>query len=193
MGSRLPESTPNNLYPTADGEYIHITAMADPVFRRLATAMKSGELSNDPRFADALARSRNHAEIDERIGAWTAQHPLAALEAILQAHDVPSTRIFTMADIFRDPHYAARGSIVNASDDDIGSMSMAAVVPRLSATPGGVRHSGHRIGQDTRSVLRDVLGFDAERIDALARAGVIACDAHPATAPRASPASAGSP
>jgi crotonobetainyl-CoA:carnitine CoA-transferase CaiB-like acyl-CoA transferase len=182
MGSRLPESTPNNLYPTADGEYIHITAMADPVFRRLATAMSDGGLSTDPRFADALARSRNHAEIDQRIAAWTARHPLAELETILQAHDVPSTRIFTMADIFRDPHYAARGSIVNAPDDDIGSMSMAAVVPRLSATPGGVRHSGHRIGQDTRRVLHDVLGFDTERIDALARAGVVACDAHPATA-----------
>jgi crotonobetainyl-CoA:carnitine CoA-transferase CaiB-like acyl-CoA transferase len=176
MGSRLPESTPNNLYPTADGEYIHITAMADSVFRRLATVMQRPDLALDPRFANALKRSEYHAEIDDTIGAWTATHDLEDLERMLDAESVPSTRIFTMADIFRDPHYAARGSIVAAPDDDVGSMTMAAVVPRLSDTPGGVRHAGHRIGQDTRRVLRDVISMDPAQIDALAQAGVIACD-----------------
>ena len=181
MGSRLPESTPNNLYPTADGEYIHITAMADSVFRRLVAAMQRPDLGVDPRFASAIKRSEHHAEIDGLIAEWTATHDLAALERILEAESVPSTRIFTMTDIFRDPHYAARKSIVAAPDDDLGTMTMAAVVPRLSETPGGVRHAGHRIGQDTRRVLRDVIDMSAAQIDALAQSGIIACDDTPAS------------
>lgn len=179
MGSRLPESTPNNLYPTADGEYIHITAMADSVFRRLAAVMQQPGLATDARFANAISRSEHHAEIDGIIAGWTATHELADLERMLEAESVPSTRIFTMTDIFRDPHYAARQSIVAAPDDDLGTMTMAAVVPRLSETPGGVRHAGHRIGQDTRRVLRGVIDMSAAQIDALVQSGVIACDDTP--------------
>jgi len=176
MGSRLPDSTPNNLYATGDGQFIHITAMGDAVFRRLATAMDRPDLATDPRFDTATRRSMNHEAIDAAIGAWTAQEPLAALEATLERHGVPAMRIFTMEDIFHDPHYRARESIVSAPDDDLGTVTMAAVVPRLSATPGTIAHSGHRIGQDTREILRDVLGFDDARIDALAASQVIRCD-----------------
>jgi crotonobetainyl-CoA:carnitine CoA-transferase CaiB-like acyl-CoA transferase len=175
-GSRLPESTPNNLYPTADGEFIHITAMADPVFRRLATAMGRSDLDSDRRFSTAGARSENHDELDDLIAGWTATHGLTDLERTLETHNVPASRIFTMADIFRDPHYRARRSVINAPDDDFGSIAMAAVVPRLSATPGEILHAGHRLGQDTREVLATLLGYSDEHIAALEARRIIACD-----------------
>ena len=56
----------------------------------------------------------------------------------------------------------------------MGDVAMAGVVPRLSDTPGGVRHPGRDVGQDSREVLRDLLGLDAARIEALAKSGVIA-------------------
>jgi crotonobetainyl-CoA:carnitine CoA-transferase CaiB-like acyl-CoA transferase len=188
MGSRLPDSTPNNLYPTGDGQFIHITAMSDAIFRRLATAMDQPELAADPRFDTATRRSMNHDAIDAAIAAWTARHPLATLEATLERHGVPAMRIFTMEDIFRDPHYRARQSIVAAPDEELGTVSMAAIVPRLSDTPGAIVHSGHRIGQDTRPVLRDLLGFDDARIDALAATQVIRCDPYADTTDASEPA-----
>ena len=174
-GSRLPESTPNNLYPTGDDSYIHITAMGDAIFRRLALAMAQPALADDPRFKDAVSRSQHDDELDELIGRWTSAHPLATLEAALAQASVPATRIFTIADIFADPHYKARQAIVEAPDDELGGIAMANVVPRLSDTPGAVRHSGHRVGQDTRQVLRAVLGLSDERIASLAAAGVVLC------------------
>ena len=173
-GSRLPGSNPNNLYPTGDGSFILITAMADSLFKRLAGVMEQPELADDPRFAKALARNDHAEALDEIIAAWTSRHPLATLEQKLTAASVPATRIYTMADIFADPHYAARRSIVAASDDAMGSVAMAGVVPRLSATPGGVRHAGRAVGQDTESVLGDVLGYDAQRIAELVQNGVVA-------------------
>ena len=173
-GSRLPESTPNNLYATGDGSFIHITAMGEAVFRRLCEAMGQPGLADDPRFTPATARSQNHEDLDDLIGAWAAAKDLAELERILGEAQVPATRIYTIADIFADPHYKARGSIAHAPDADLGSVAMATVVPRLSQTPGAVRHAGHRVGEDTREVLQTLLGLDAARIASLERAGVIA-------------------
>lgn len=175
-GSRLPGSNPNNLYPTADGSFILITAMADSLFKRLAGVMEQPELAEDPRFAKALTRNRHAEALDDIIAAWTLRHSLATLEQKLTTASVPATRIYTMADIFADPHYAARKSIVAASDEAMGSVAMAGVVPRLSATPGVVRHAGRAIGQDTEQVLEDVLGYDATRIAELVSNGVVAKD-----------------
>ena len=173
-GSRLIGSTPNNLYPTADGTYIHITAMADNLFRRLANAMEQPGLAEDTRFAKHTSRNENHAALDEIISRWTSALPLADIEATLQKAAIPATRIFTIEDIFNDPHYQQRNSIIRPPDDNLGSVAMAGVVPRLSETPGIVRHAGRDIGQDTRSVLHDVLGLGDDSIDALIREGILA-------------------
>jgi crotonobetainyl-CoA:carnitine CoA-transferase CaiB-like acyl-CoA transferase len=172
-GSRLPDSTPNNLYVSRDRQFIHITAMGEAVFRRLAQCMQKPELADDPRFATAVDRSRNHEAIDDLVGQWAAQHDLVPLEESLNRAGVPATRIFTMADIFRDPQYAARGMIAHAADEDFGTVAMAAPVPRLSQTPGAIRHAGHKVGQDTRAVLAQVAGFTDAELDQLEGAGVI--------------------
>jgi crotonobetainyl-CoA:carnitine CoA-transferase CaiB-like acyl-CoA transferase len=172
-GSRLPESTPNNLYSTQDGQFIHITAMGDAVFRRLAQAMAQSGLADDPRFARATDRSAHADEIDDLIARWTRAHPLAHLEQVLERYAVPAMRIFTIADIFVDPHYRARGTIVHAPDEDFGTVAMAQVAPRLSETPGEVRHAGRNLGQDSRRVLQQWLSMDAATLDALLREGVV--------------------
>ncbi|MEY4712366.1 MAG: hypothetical protein RIS88_1816 [Pseudomonadota bacterium] len=172
-GSRLPESTPNNLYPTQDGQFIHITAMGDAVFRRLAQAMAQPGLAEDARFARATDRSVHVEEIDDLIARWTGSHPLAHLEQVLERAAVPAMRIFTIADIFADPHYRARGTIVHAPDDDLGTVAMAQVAPRLSETPGAVRHAGRHLGEDSRRVLQQWLSMDDQTLDTLQREGVV--------------------
>ncbi len=185
-GSRLPESTPNNLYATGDGSFIHITAMGKAVFQRLAEVMGQPALASDERFAQATMRSANHEAIDDLIGQWTNSLALAEIESLLAAAGVPATRIFTIADIFADPHYKARGSIALAPDPDLDTVAMANVVPRLSATPGAVRHAGRATGDDTRRVLQELLGLDPAALDALEAKGIIASKAS-----TAAPAQAG--
>jgi len=174
-GARLAQSTPNNLYPTGDGDFIHITAMADSLFRRLVEAMGRSDLAEDPRFAKALERNSNAEAIDRIISDWTMAHGRDEIEGRLEAAGVPATRIYTIADIFKDPHYAARRSVVSASDSQLGTVAMAGVVPRLSQTPGAVQHAGRAIGEDTHTVLAEMLGYDNDKISRLQHAGVIAC------------------
>ena len=184
-GSRLPGSTPNSLYPTADGGFIAMAASSDAVFRRLANVMEQPELADDPRFALAMARVKNQDELDGIIGEWTSGWVLGELEPMLHERDVPASRVFTMADIFSDPHYTARGTIVHAPDALLGSIAMPAPAPRLSGTPGEVRHAGRDVGADTVEVLRSIGGLDDAEIDTLLKTGAAFDPAHPGkTVPR---------
>ena len=175
-GPRLPDSAPNTLYPTRCGNYIHIAALADTVFRRLAIAMDRPELGTDPRFAEMKIRNVNQELIDAIVAEWTAGHDIDELEAVLNKCDVPASRIFTMADIFKDPHYRAREMLVPTPDDELGSVTLAGVVPKLSATPGKLRWAGRRIGQDTREFLKEAARLSDVEIDRLVADGVIFCD-----------------
>lgn len=173
-GSRLPNHTPNNLYPTADGRHIHITAGAQSVFTRLARQMGQPELVDDPRFANAIERSTNEDALDAIIGAWTGSLPLEDVERLLHDGDIPAARIYSLKDIFEDPHYRARDMLLELEDPVLGPVSVPGVVPKLSETPGGVSWLGRAIGQDTMKVLRDRLALSDQELDALAAAGVIA-------------------
>lgn len=175
LGGRLPNSTPNNHYPTQDGQHIHITAGNMPTWRRLCAAMGREDLLSDPRLPDQVALNEHEDEIDGIVGEWTLQHRLGALEEILEEASVPAARIYTMADVFDDPHYKAREMIVEVPDDDLGTVKLANVVPRLSATPGEIRKAGGQLGVDTADVLLELAGLDAAAIAALEADGIIYC------------------
>lgn len=172
-GSRLPGHTPNTLFATADGRYIHITAGSQSIFKRLANVMGRPELLHDPRYATPTARAENEAATEALVSEWTMRHTLEELESLLREALVPASRIFDLADIFKDPHYAARDMIVAPEDPELGPVAMANVVPRLSQTPGSVRWAGRDIGEDTEAVLTEELGLSPGELDALAAADII--------------------
>lgn len=176
-GARLPNSAPNSLYRTRDGKFIHIAALADQVYRRLCKAMERPELGTDPRFADQATRARHVEEIDAIVEAWTRARDLEQIEKILDAEDVPASRIFTMEDIFENEHYRFRNMILDVPDEDLGSVKLPGIVPKLSRTPGQVRWSGHRNGQDSHAILKEYLQMHDAEIERLLRIGAIGSDA----------------
>jgi formyl-CoA transferase len=86
---------------------------------------------------------------------------------------VPAGRIYTVADIAADPHYAARGMLQEVQMDDGSRLAVPGIVPKLSATPGEHRRNAPRLGQDTDDVLRE-LGISPAQISELKRRGIIA-------------------
>ncbi len=182
-GPRLPGNAPNNLYRARDGLYVQITAGNDRIFGRLAEVMGRPELAEDERFATHAARWRHVDELDEIVGAWVAGAGSAEVEDRLNEAGVPSARVYTMAEIFEDPHFAARGMLPKVPSAELGDVTLAGVVPRLSATPGGVRWAGRRAGQDTRAVLGELCGLDDAEIARLEADGIVHCGgASPAAA-----------
>lgn len=175
-GPALADSAPNNLYPTKDGNFVHITGNHNAVFKRLASAMGRPELVSDERFRTLVDRNRNAGQIDQIVSEWTMRHAIAELEEKLLAAEVPVSRIYTIADVFSDAHYRAREMLVETPDDDLGTVTLAGPVPKMSRTPGAILKSGGRIGQDTRKVLAELAGLSIQELRQLEAARVIYSD-----------------
>lgn len=154
-GPNLPRMAPNSLYPTKDDSYILIAANSNPTCERLMQAMGRVDLMQVPEFASIRARGEhaNARALDQIIAEWTRQHLCTDLANILEAVGVPNTRVYTIADIYQDPHFLERNMLVKVPHPKIGHTTQMGVVPRLSRTPGSIRHTGHELGQDTTDVL----------------------------------------
>jgi crotonobetainyl-CoA:carnitine CoA-transferase CaiB-like acyl-CoA transferase len=172
-GSRLPTHVPSNLYETRDGRYLHISAGNNSLFRRLTNVMGRAELADDPRFADPVDRAKNEDQIDPLIAKWVKSFDLDRVEKVLQEADVVASRIFTVEDIFKDPHFAARCMLPAVPDDELGSLVLPGVVPKLSKTPGALRHTGGQNGRDTEEVLREYTSLSDADLFRLEEKGII--------------------
>jgi crotonobetainyl-CoA:carnitine CoA-transferase CaiB-like acyl-CoA transferase len=172
-GGTLPGVSPSNAYPTADGRMVMIAANADAIFTRLTAAMGRRELATDPRYATHTARGGRMEELDEIIAAWTRTLDFDALDTLLEAAGVPHGLIYRAPDMLEDPQYLARETIERLHDAVLGrEVPMAAVVPRLSRTPGRIRWTGGDVGAHTHEVLAD-LGLSRAERQALVDAGVV--------------------
>jgi crotonobetainyl-CoA:carnitine CoA-transferase CaiB-like acyl-CoA transferase len=173
-GPNLPSMAPNSLYPTRDGGWVLIAANSNPTWKRLVALMQQPELLSDPRFATIQARGLpdNMRAIDAIVADWTRGFDALALEELLRVGELPASRVYTIADIYSDPHFKARDMLVQVPHPVLGHTTQAGVVPRLSATPGGIRHGGPDLGADGYAVLTE-LGLDRAAIEALRAAGTV--------------------
>ncbi len=172
-GSILPMIAPSNVYAAADGAMVLIAANQDTVFRRLAAAMDRPELAEDPRYATHIARGTNQAALDALISDWAGTMDARALTERLNAHGVPNGDIYRAPEMLEDAHFKAREAIVRLIDPVLGPMHMQNVAPRLSVTPGAVRHTAPALGEHTEEILGGMLGLDRVARDRLAASGII--------------------
>jgi formyl-CoA transferase len=171
-GSALPGIAPTNAYLCSDGGYALVAGNGDSIYKRLMTAIGRADLGNDPDLADNAGRVRRVDEIDAAIGEWTRTRTVAEVLAVLDAASVPAGRIYTVADIAADPHYAARGMLQQVTLEDGDTLTVPGIVPKLSRTPGGQVRNAPALGQDTEAVMREI-GLTDEQIAALQSRGVI--------------------
>ncbi|HEY5114584.1 MAG TPA: CaiB/BaiF CoA-transferase family protein, partial [Nakamurella sp.] len=163
-GAVLPNVSPSNVYPTADGDMVLIAANQDSVFGRLVDVMGQPQLATDERYATHSARGVTMTELDTLIATWTSTLTADELLELLHAGGVPAGRIFRAKDMFSDPHFAAREAIVRVVDPELGEFPMQNVAPRLSRTPGRVRTAGPALGEHNEEIWQGLLGLTPEQI-----------------------------
>ena len=167
-GSRLPFTAPRNTYRTRDGKWVAIAGSAQSIFERICRALERPELIADPRFRDNRIRMENAAALDAELQSAIERFDLDALIRRFEQHEAAVAPVNNVAQIFADPHYAARQNITAVPDEELGGpLRMQNVVGNFSRTPGAIRRAGPRLGEHNREVLVEELGFsEAELKDA---------------------------
>jgi formyl-CoA transferase len=171
-GGSLPGIVPSNTYTTADDENIVVAGNGDAIFKRLMKAIGRDDMANDPQLANNAGRVQRTEDIDGAIQAWCSGRDIDAALEVLKAADVPVSKIYSVRDMLQDPQFLARRMFEQHLFRDGTPITLPAVTPKLSETPGGTRWIGPELGEHTDEVLAG-LGYSADEIAELRRSGAL--------------------
>jgi crotonobetainyl-CoA:carnitine CoA-transferase CaiB-like acyl-CoA transferase len=174
-GNFMPRLAPFGVFPTSDG-YISICAPKDEFVAGLFKAMQREDLLQDPRYATRDARVRNHVEVHDMVSAFTRTMTTSDMAEHLTDFGVPNGPVREPADALRDPNLLARGETTKLVHPEYGAVEDIVVggLPiRMSGAFTGFDKPAVKLGASNLDVYGGMLGLDTERLETLARNGVI--------------------
>ncbi|MDF1724895.1 MAG: CaiB/BaiF CoA-transferase family protein [Alcanivorax sp.] len=171
-GSTVTGIVPTNTYRCADGKFVVIGGNGDSIFKRLMATAGRADMADNPAMASNAGRVEHEAEIDTALDSWCRSLPSEQVLTLLEKARVPAGPIYSVADMFNDPHFQARG-LFQQVEINGKPLKVPAITPRLADTPGETRWPGGEVGSHNDAVLREELGLSDEEFAALKAAGVI--------------------
>ena len=163
-------------HQTSDGWIIVSIMDNDTIWRRACEAFGRPELPEDERFSTRAARS---AELQREMEGWHLGRTTKEALDHLTSYSVPCAPVNNVEQAAKDPHWSEREILVEVPDPIAGSIHVAGKMIKFSRTPMEVG-SAPMVGEHTEEVLRDILGYTEQRIQALQDQGVLRC-AEPST------------
>ncbi len=171
-GSTVTGIVPTNTYRCADGKFVVIGGNGDSIFKRLMTTAGRPDMADNPAMASNAGRVEHEAEIDSALDSWCRSLPSDQVLTLLEEARVPAGPIYSVSDMFNDPHFQARG-LFQQVEINGKPLKVPAITPRLTDTPGETRWPGGEVGSHNEAVLREELGLSDEEFAALKADGVI--------------------
>jgi formyl-CoA transferase len=166
-------SSPGGTYQTKDGKWVVMVCSTDRTFEYLTRAMERPDLLENPLYATMKTRLENDSSLDEIVREWFISHTYVDLKAIADQAGVPVSLVYSVEDIFNDPHYEARENIVEMPHPKLGSIKMPGIVPKFSKTPGEVKWVGPELGEHNQEIYTELLGLTKEEIVELKNSNII--------------------
>ncbi|MEQ8507002.1 MAG: CoA transferase [Rhodospirillales bacterium] len=171
-GSSSTTASPRNVYETSDGKFIGMSASIQTMAERVFRMIGQEDLIKQEGFRTNMERVYNREEVDRIVGGWIKQHSLAEVQRIFEEQSITASPIYEQEDILRDDHFREREVIIELPDEELGTVPMQNVSPRLSDTPGVIRTPAPARGEHSVALLRE-LGLDADEIEDLKEKGVV--------------------
>ncbi len=172
LGNASDVAAPRGVYLCADGKHIAMSASMQSMWEQVAHAMGQPELINDPRFKTPSDRVEHRDALDELVAAFFAERTLEDNLDYCAKAGITVGPIANAAELIDHPYIRGRGVLVDAADDDLGSIPMHQVFPRLSGTPGAIREPAPELGQHNDEML-DLIGVDADERQSLFDRGIV--------------------
>ncbi|MGE5546155.1 MAG: CaiB/BaiF CoA transferase family protein [Solirubrobacterales bacterium] len=172
-GAGTVNACPHGHFRSGDGKWIALACTTDRMFEHLCRAMGKPELAAHDKWGPLANRLRDREQVDGLVSVWCGARKAHEVIALCLEFDVPVSVLNTIEDIFEDPQFKARQTIVPVDVEGLGPMVVPNVLPRLSATPGRIDHLGPRLGEANDRIYRGLLGLSATEVAGLKAAGVI--------------------
>jgi len=159
-------NAPYGAYQTADG---WLTIAMSPL-HVLGDALDNDRLRQMNKWSDGVTNRDEVYQIVKRI---LPERTTAEWLTIFDRHNIWAGQVYSYTELVEDEHVLATGMIVEVEHPVIGRLRMPNVPIRMSETLTAVVTAPPLLGQHTDSVLRDLLGYEQQRIDALRANGVV--------------------
>jgi crotonobetainyl-CoA:carnitine CoA-transferase CaiB-like acyl-CoA transferase len=172
-GAGTRNACPHGHFPTRDGKWVAIACTTDKMFVRLAEAMQRQDLASPNQYGCQEKRLAARTAVDRLVGEWTGSLDREEIMRRCLAAEVPIGPVNTIADIFADPHFRARNDLATVEDPELGPISIPAVIPRMSGSPGSVNSLGPPLGNANDEIFRGLLNLSAGELQRLRNLGVI--------------------
>ena len=164
---------PGGLFTTKDDKLVLVTIAMDQHFTALTKAMGRDDLAQDPPFQTLEGRAEHGDFLNSILSEWVATKTAKELMEISQQYRFAMAPVYNAKDICEDEHFRQRGSVIEVEHPVLGKVKMQGITPKLSRTPGRVRHPGRAMGEDTDEVLSQILGYSQREIETLRAEQVI--------------------
>jgi succinyl-CoA:(S)-malate CoA-transferase subunit A len=166
-------AVPHGHFRTVDDKWVAIACTTDKMFERFAGVMGKPELAAADCYGHQRKRLAARDEVNRMVIEWVGS--LTRNEVMKRCIDgeVPIGKVNSIADIFEDEHFQARGNLVRLQEEGLGEVVIPGVVPTLSETPGRISNLGPPLGNATYEILRELLGISAQEIKRLRQHKII--------------------
>jgi crotonobetainyl-CoA:carnitine CoA-transferase CaiB-like acyl-CoA transferase len=172
LGSRTDTTAPRNVYQTRDGAWLAVSTSSPIIAERLMHLIGHPHFIEEPWFASGEGRAQHADELDAVVSEWISRGDKAEVLNAFGEAQVAVAPILDIAEIWHHPQYQALQSFIEVPDSELGDVAMPNIMMRLSQTPGAIRWTGGRLGQDNEEVLTG-LGFSLEDLARLKSQGVV--------------------
>ena len=155
-GNRSSNNVPRNAYKTKDGRWVALSTASPSIARRVLNLVGGDGTADDPRYATNTERVKRVEEVDGMVASWIAARTLPQVLEAFEKVEAAIGPIYDAAQIVDDPQYKARDSVTTVADKDLGPIRMQNVFPRLSRTPGRIKHAGPKLGEHQAEVVGEL-------------------------------------
>jgi crotonobetainyl-CoA:carnitine CoA-transferase CaiB-like acyl-CoA transferase len=170
-GNTSPDTCPSGVFQAQDRAF-YINCGNNNIFQRLMTqVIGRSDLSADPAFATGRDRIQRRDELFAILGKAFAQQPWSYWQPRMRAAGVPCGEVRTVGEAIRSPEARERALVTRIPHPTVGWVPNVALPIRYSNTPITDPVAAPAVGQHTREVLQEILGYDEDRLTHLTSAG----------------------
>ncbi len=172
IGNRSNVAAPRGIYKTKDNKYVSLSASMQSMWEKLALTIGLSDLIKDPRFLTNSDRLNNQDDLDKPISKFIKKYKREEVLNIFSKEGITVGPVLDISEIIEHPYIQDREVLIDHFNKEYGNVLMHQAFPRLSKTPGKIRHSAPSLGGDTDVVLKEI-GISEKQIQMLRKNKII--------------------